>query len=235
MAEPGGEGQVPPTEPGTQAVPPTTNPAPGSQVPPTAPVKDPNPNNPQQGDEWEPERAKNTILQFRQREKEWEKGQKELERLRTQVQEIENAKLTEGERTQKELETLRSQQQSWQSERAHLLRDQAITAAVAGTDAKYQDLVAMKVANSELEIGEDGKPTRESLKAALKAVKEEYPDLFGKGTQPSMPPSGGPANPVKGKPLSKEVIEAMPKEERMARHDEIMQWMKDNYAQSGGR
>lgn len=222
MAEPGTEGQAPstPQEPGTQAVPPTT-PAPGSQVPPAAPVQDPNP----QGDEWDKERAKKTIESLRTKEKDWDKDRKELENLRKQVQEAENAKLTEDEKLKKRLVELEASQQQWQSERKQLLLTQAIDRAIAATDAKYPDLVALRIQGSELELDDEGRPTESSLKAQLKEIKEKYPDLFGKGATPPgvppAPPSGTPTNPAKGSPLTPESVAAMSTDEINARWDEI--------------
>jgi hypothetical protein len=137
----------------------------------------------------------------------------QLRQLETKVKAYEDAQLSEQEKAAKRLQELEAKEQAYQERERQLLRENTIALAVAATDAKYPDLVKMRLEAAELEAGEDGRPTAHAVEAALKDIRREYPDLFKAAT---MPPSGGPNNAPRqgGRALTREAVQGMTPEQR---------------------
>jgi hypothetical protein len=133
--------------------------------------------------------------------------------LEGRLKAIEDAQLSEQEKAAKRLQELEAKEQAYQERERQLLRENTIALAVAATDAKYPDLVKMRLEAAELEAGEDGRPTAHAVEAALKDIRREYPDLFKAAT---MPPSGGPNNAPRqgGRALTREAVQGMTPEQR---------------------
>lgn len=233
-------GQVPGGDNGHSAtggqVPPANNPTgnPAGQVPAggagTNPT--PNPDGGQlllDGQPFDPQRAMSLIEKLRPFEKDAETQRKRAEELEKRLKAIEEEKLTEQEKKDRELEELREYRQKSDQEQKRLRTENALTLAVAGSDAKkdYSDLVMSKLREAALEYGDDGMPTEASITTSLSAIKQKYPDLFRATPGPTpggaVPPipQGTTTNPAKGKPLTLETIKSMSTDEINARWEEI--------------
>lgn len=67
--------------------------------------------------------------------------------------------------------------------------DFAVKTALGQAKAKHPDLLLGKIDRAKLELGEDG--TLKGMGDQLKAMQEQYKDLF----EPAVPPAGGPSSP----------------------------------------
>jgi len=116
------------------------------------------------GEEFDKERAMETIRKQREAEKELSKRVKSMER---ELKKYENEKLSEQERLQRELEELRTERDTAVSEKQQL-RAQTIA---NGAGAKYPDLLIAKIPAEALE-------DEDLTKEAINKLKSDYPDLF---------------------------------------------------------
>lgn len=147
---------------------------------------------------------------------------------------LEDANLTDAQKKDarlKELEALeasiQTKEATWTTRERELLTENAVALAVVGVDPEVADIVADLMKKSPLLVQDEdtGRPTADSLKTALAQIKKDRPRLFAGST--TLPSSGGANNPAKKSPLTRSAIDAMTPTERQARHDEIMQWMKE--------
>lgn len=125
-------------------------------------------------EEWQPERAKNTITQLREREKTLAKQLRDRE---TELKKLQDASKTEQERKDAELEELRALKTRYENER----REQT-TRAVFYKEAEKLGATkpdALFKLSEGLELDEDGTPTNAS--AVLRELKKDYPMMFGAG------------------------------------------------------
>lgn len=116
-------------------------------------------------DEYNRERAMNTILNFRKAEKEWKREQKELEQLRAEREERKKADMTEAERYKQEAEALKAE---LAREKAGRMRLQ-VAAEYSLPEALANRLVGETI--------EDMKADAEQLAKLLPKPKKENPSL----------------------------------------------------------
>lgn len=193
-----------------------------SKNPPPGDGQDPQPGADPKADDFDKDRALALIEKLRPFEKEATQSKKRLQELESKLKEIEDAKLSDDEKKTKRLQELEEKEKTWQSERRQLQLEQAVERAASKLNAEYPDLVMLKVKASEIEYGEDGRPTKESVEAQIEQIRVDYPALFKSETKDTKPPSsGGGTNAGKQTALTWESVQAMTREERKARQPEI--------------
>lgn len=116
----------------------------------------------------------------------------EIEALKAQLKEFEDAKLTDEEKRARDLEEAKSKAGDFESR----LKEAELTAqlALAAKDEKIADVkAAVKLADREL-IQYDANGRIQNISDVLDAMRSEYPSLF---SAPQSAPNTGTTNPAK--------------------------------------
>jgi hypothetical protein len=113
------------------------------------------------------------------------------------VRELEAANLSEQEKKDLRLKELEERDTRFQGDLkdANTRTTAYKAAAELGMTLGAADVALRLVEPSEIEYGDDGKPT--NLKALFEAKLKEYPALLNPAGAPALPSSGGPANPAR--------------------------------------
>lgn len=118
---------------------------------------------------------------------------KELNSLRSRIQELETKDLSEKERLERERDDLRSKLEAFEAKETERTARAALTAAARKAGATGPERVAKLVPLADLDVEDD-----KAVKAAVAQVRDEFPELFAKpgpadsgagkgGTAPSDP------------------------------------------------
>lgn len=146
----------------------------GGETPPNTPPGD-GAGTDDDGEPFDPARAKATIEKLRGFEKQSKAQERELAQARAKLRELEDAKLSETEKAQARVKELEAERESWQRERRELAARDAVMSEAEKLKAKFPSKV-FKLIASDIEYTDDGKPT--NIPALLKATRDEFPELF---------------------------------------------------------
>lgn len=150
----------------------------------TTPATEPERKEPAE-EEFDRERAMATITKLREKEKAGDKAAKERDALQAKLDAIEKEKLSESERVVKERDDALQAGTRKDAELQDLRLKLAVHERAGELGIADAELALAALDRSELEYGEDGRPT--NLDAALTALLERKPILKGQPSTPKVP------------------------------------------------
>lgn len=128
----------------------------------------------QQGDEWDPDRARHTIETLRGRENEWKRDQDELAALREFKRKQEEEGMTENQRLAAEVERLKAENEEHARRQREATLRNAFFEEAEKAGAKRPQLL-FGVAEG-LELDDNGK--LKNTAGVFRGLREQYPELF---------------------------------------------------------
>lgn len=147
-----------------------------------------------QPDDFDRERAQALISKLRPFEKKAAQLEKALAEREAKLKEYEEASLTEQQKRERAYEEIRTHAEYLEAENRALKVDAAIEREALNAGAHYPDMIARLLTDVELEMDESGRPNTNSVRAAIRALKEERPALFQAG--PDKAPGKSAPQPV---------------------------------------
>lgn len=139
--------------------------------------------------------------------------------------------LTDEEKKATRIKELEALDATWQAERKSLLTENVIALAVSKPSVEAQDpevLALLVRQHPDLVYDETtGKPTAASIQSVIDSLRADKAYLFGRksGGSGSGNSAGGGTNPGRKPPITRAAVEAMSREERLARQPEIDHWL----------
>lgn len=146
----------------------------GGETPPNTPPGD-GAGTDDDGEPFDPARAKATIEKLRGFEKQSKAQERELAQVRAKLKELEDAKLSETEKTMARVKELETERETWQRERREHFAEKAIIREATALKAKAPDRL-LKIILPDLEYDAEGKPT--NVAALLKDLLKDVPEFF---------------------------------------------------------
>jgi len=188
-----------PPDGGSSNEPTETDPVdPSSNNEPTDPPKEPT-NTPDPEPSDDDSNTSVSATEFKRLQADARKKEKELEKLRQEKKEREDAELSEMERTKKQLQEAQDAFEAQAKRNLQLRKEQALQRAAAELGVKRQSAILKLVDWDSIEVDDDDQIVGAS--EALEAVKTDVPELFPSddNTPPSTstPGTGGGKTPDK--------------------------------------
>lgn len=136
-------------------------------------------------EEWEPERAKNTIQSLRQAERQLKREKAEAER---KLKALEDREKTELEKLREENERLASERSEWERERRETRARATFMTAAQRANVSRPDAL-FRLGASALEYDDEGNP--KNVEDVIKDLRKEYPEFFTTGSADAATGRGG--------------------------------------------